>query len=224
MHHILDLINKENLMRKVLSSIPALGICAILFVFAGNASASVLAVNLDNTVGGALGNGPYTIGWSFALNSPVTVIGLGMFDDSQDGLADSYPIAIWDDTGDQLVSADVPSGTDAVLNGSFRMVSVAPVRLFPGPTYYIGALVVGSDDPLLFPEYASGLSIAPDITFDQARFVSGDSLTMPAGAAGTDPAYFGPNFEFQAPEPSPAILCSVLGLVICGLSRHRRPR
>src|SRR5512140_3070381 len=65
-------------------------------------------------------------GWTFFVHSPLTVTGVGWFDDGRDGLLKAHDIKIWKDTSSltkwpyidpytatPVASATVPSGTGA---------------------------------------------------------------------------------------------------------------
>ena len=90
-------------MRRLIWMVAALG---LLLGVAGQqvSAADIPAVTLDNTTGEVLGNPPFTLGWAFHVNSPISVTSLEIFDDSLDGLVDSYPTAIWDSSNNLLVS------------------------------------------------------------------------------------------------------------------------
>jgi len=197
----------------------------------GNLSGNALAdpaITISNAKGvSELGNPPFTLGWEFEANAAVVVTELGIFDDSQDGLSDSYPIGIWDSTGHLLASAIVASGTTDPLIDQFRYHSIGPILLAAGHFYSIGALYATSHDPLIFPGTATGFASDPAITFTQAAFASGASLSNPTSSAGPQPGFFGPNFVLNpsviiVPEPmSPALV----GVALVGLAiaRRRKP-
>lgn len=187
-----------------------------------SASAQTNAVSFTNTTGAGLANPPFTLGWSFTANSNIDVVDLGVFDDSQNGLTDSHQVGLWNSSGTLLTSTTVPSGTGATLDDQFRMVGVSPIELFAGQQYFIGALYTTGDDPLIFPGGATGFATASQITFDDATFASGSTLTDPTLTASTSPAYFGPNFEFSAtPEPGSFVLLGTGLLGFAGVLKRR---
>jgi hypothetical protein len=183
---------------------------------------SIPAITITNTTGNNLGNPPFTLGWQFTTNQQISVTNLGIFDDSLNGLADRYQVGIWNSSGTLLGTATVLSGTADPLVNQFRYASLSggPITLAAGQTFEIGALYLDGNDGLIFPGGATGFASAPFITFDQSSFIAGGTLSDPTSSLGTEPSYFGPNFEAVAavtatPEPSSLILfgTSILGLI-----------
>jgi hypothetical protein len=176
--------------------VTSVAVLALLFVGVGQAKAGP-AFTLDNTTGSSLANGPFTLGFQFTANSAITVNALGIFDSSQDGLAVSHDVGLWDMGGNLLASTTVASGTADPLTNQFRYHSITPVTLVAGQTYNIGGLFLDGSDPNTFPGDAQNFVTDPSITFVQNAYVSGGTLGDPTNSVGTDPAYFGPNFLFS---------------------------
>jgi hypothetical protein len=185
--------------------------------------ADVFAVNFVNTTDGTLGNGPFTLGWSFTITQTIDVTDLAVFDQSSEPLLESHEVGIWDSTGTLLDSATIGAGTAGTLEfdslgQSWRDVS-APVVLGPG-TYTIGATWNNGLDPLIFPGDLGSITTGAEITFGTNDFIAGGSLTDPTNTTGDTASYFGPNFQYTAtPEPSSMVL---LGTVALGVGLRLR--
>jgi Domain of unknown function (DUF4082)/PEP-CTERM motif len=202
----------------------AAALCAtalLSLVVASSAAASTLAVNVTNTTGTTLSNPPFTLGWHFTVLNDITLTDLGLFDDSQDGLTDSYEIGLWDSSQTLLRSATLSSGSGTTLIEEFRFVSVSPLLLSAGQTYAIGALYISGNDFLIFPGAATGFTTAPDLTFLNNAFAGDGSLSFPGDSSEPGAAYFGPNFRYDsAAIPEPASL-TLFGLGLAGIARRR---
>lgn len=198
--------------------------------FVGTASVAMAdstAYTIQDTTGQGLGNGPFTLGFAFIPTVNMDVTAIGIFDDNQDGLVDSYVAGIFDSAGSLLGSTVISNGTVDPLTNQFRYASMTPVSLIAGNTYEIGAVYHDSNDPLIFPGAATGFATDPNITFVENRYIAGGSLVAPMNTAGTDPAYFGPNFMFTSsavPEPGTVALGLMLAGSSLGLITRRRNR
>ena len=191
-------------MRRVSTAL--LGVLAALTIGVSSAQAATIALNFDNTTGQTLANPPFTLGWSFVVNDDIVVTDLGFFDDSQNGLAESHEIGLWDSSQNLLVSTTLPGGTAATLDDKFRFTSVGSTLLLTGQTYFIGAVFESGNDPVIFPGFSVNRVTAPEITYAQSQFQFGGSLAFPPFTGGPD-GYFGPNFRFNAvPEPMTILL------------------
>jgi hypothetical protein len=162
--------------------------------------------------GSTLTNPSFTLGFKFNVNSPIVVTSLGLFDDLQNGLAESHALGLWNSSGTRRASTTVGSGTSGTLVNRFRYVGISNVPLTPG-TYQIRALFTTGADPLIFPGYASGFQTAPQLSFLNTAFALGGTLTNPTSSPGNDPGYFGPNFQFSA-VPTPTAIGG--GLMLLG--------
>ena len=187
-----------------------------------NMAEATPAISVTNTTANSLGSGQtFTLGYQFTTNQPISVFALGVFDSGQDGLVDSYPVAIWSSSGAEVASATVASGTSEPLVAQFRYQSINSVTLSPG-TYQIGALYTTSDDGVLYPGYTTGFSTSVPINFLNNAYNYGSTLADPTNTTSTLPSYIGPNFQFNSvPVPEPASL-AVVGAGLIALATVRR--
>jgi len=152
--------------------------------------------------------------------------GLGVFDADGDGLLNDYDIGLYDTGGNLLVSTNLGAGTSGTLIDGFRYVALAPVALTAGD-YRVGALFTNAsgDDSLYFSGGGNIVSSISGVTYGDARFALGSTLSDPTVSAGSGDGYFGPNLLLQsgaAPEPASwALMLGGFGM-IGGVLRGRR--
>jgi len=191
------------------------------------ASASLLSAG---TLGVATSNdsvfvntGTWTLGYSFLVNSPITVTGLGVFDDNSDGLNVSHDVGLWDASGNLLASTTVAAGTVAPLNGFYRMASISGVSLTAGNIYYVGSVNGIDNDGWL--QDPSSLVAAPEITYLSRQYeFSGGGLVFPDLVGSGSTGYFGGNFEFgtsTVPEPGSLLMLGSGVLAVAGAFRRK---
>jgi hypothetical protein len=167
----------------------------------------------------SVGFGNLTLGYAFTVSSPILVTNLGLFDDSNNGLAQSHGVTIWTSTGMQLLQFTIPAGTGGILIDGFRYYTIVPFLLVPG-SYTIGGFYTPFSDPVLFNTLitsASGLSYVGSRSAFGFTFPSGD-------VEGNANSYFGPNFEFTTgvPTSDSGSTVSLLGFALLGLAALRR--
>ncbi len=167
--------------------------------------------------------GTWTLGYSFLVNSSITVTGLGVFDAGSDGLNVSHDVGLWDAAGNLLASTTVAAGTVAPLNGFYRMATISGVGLTAGNVYYVGS-VNGIDNDGWMQD-PSTLIAAPQITYlsRQYEFSSG-GLVFPDLVGSGSTGYFGGNFEFgtsTTPEPGTMLMLGSGVLAAAGALRRK---
>ncbi len=180
---------------------------AVLVASASFLYAGTLGVTTSND-GVNANTGTWTLGYSFMVNSPITVTGLGVFDAGSDGLNVSHDVGLWDSSGNLLTWTTVPAGTVAPLNGYYRMEAISGVSLTAGSVYYVGSVNGIDNDGWL--QDPSTLIAAPEITYLSRQYeFSNGSLVFPDLAGSGTTGYFGGNFEFggsSVPEPSSLLM------------------
>ncbi len=187
-------------------------------IFFSNASPNAqAAVGLISQTGGVLGPSQLdqTLGWSFNLNTEVTLNRLGVFDEGQDGLFAPHQVGLWTTSGTLIADATVPAGTGGLLLGDFRYASVADVVL-PVGDYVIGVhFTAQAADQFL--QDSSLLTIDPFVSYI-GRAGAGPGFVFPTPIAGPGGGNFtAGNFQFNIPEPSTTSLClmaSAIGFLI----------
>ena len=193
---------------------------ATLALMGGAAHAATPVVSLSDLTGETLGNPPFTLGFSFTANSGVQVTQLGVFDGSQDGLAEAHAVGLWDSIGTLLASTVVGSGTSGTLVNQFRYADIPFVTLVAGQTYRVGAVWASGADPLVFS--ATGLSLDPRFSYLGGAYVAGGSLAYP-GSVGGEGGYFGPNLMLGGGVPEPATWAMMIaGFGMVGFALRRR--
>lgn len=201
------------------------GIAAATFLasaFGAQAGVSMTpALSYCCSAGEVLGNGPFTLGWSFTVTKTITVYDLGVFDSGGEALLESHDVGLWNSSGTLLISATVDSGTTDPLIDGFRYAGITPIVLTPG-TYTIGAEWDNLLDPLIFAGDPGSIGTSSAITYDQPEFVSGGALTFPTSTVPAADGYFGPDFIMN-PEPmSWALMLLGIGGVGAAMRRSRR--
>ncbi len=157
-------------------------------------SAATLGVTTSND-NVFMNTGTWTLGYSFLVNSSITVTGLGVFDAGSDGLNVSHDVGLWDASGNLLASTTVAAGIVDPLNGFYRMSAISGVSLTAGNIYYVGS-VNGIDNDGWMQD-PSVLTAAPQITYLSRQYeFSGGGLVFPDLVGSGSTGYFGGNFEF----------------------------
>jgi len=134
----------------------------------------------ETAIGTQLGNGPFTVGWSFHLTAPITITNLGVYHDEFALLMEPHFVGIWNAAGalevQQIVTSHNPCVLDQGGNQQWCIAPVNPITLRVG-TYTIGATWDNALDPMIFPGTLAGLGLknfnGPDVVFIQNEFIAG---------------------------------------------------
>src|ERR1700730_7351623 len=197
-------------------------------------AASTLALDFVGTLEDAF-VAELTFGWSFRVNTPIAVTGLGFFDDALSpfgtlGLKQDHLVSLWTAGGTLLTQTTITNASAPVAStaadGRWLFNDITAVILAPG-TYVIGAHNPASANCTacdLFRLLATATTSSA-ITFIEARGTPGNAF--PIVPAAENDGYFGPDFAFTptpVPEPSMGILVGTMGLIGIGGDLWRRSR
>lgn len=163
------------------------------------------------------GDGPWTLGYTFTADTPLSVTALGAFDWEHDGFAASHEVGLWDENGNLLASTAVVSGDTLI--GDFRYKAISAVTLTAGNVYYVGASNFGDGDPY---GYSGSIGTTWGVVYGSSAYTQATGLEFPPYLSGMQPGYYGGNL-LVAPVPEPetyAMLAAGLGLI--GLASRRK--
>jgi len=196
----------------------------LLLVF-GLANQTKANLTLDFVGGYALSPYGDTIGgWNFNVTSPITVNGLGFWDEGSNGLSGNHDVGLWNGDGTVLLAsttitnASTPAGSTSP-DGRWLFNDIQDLILPPG-NYFLGATFLDGDPDQARLEATE--STISGITFIQARQrVFTSSLAFPEEPIGfwVDDGVFGPNLQVAVPEPTTLLL---IGSGLLGLAGFRR--
>jgi hypothetical protein len=222
-------------MRHVTRVARALAICHLVggLVLAAPLSAraaSTLGLDFVGTTENAF-SAELTLGWSFSVNQPIAVTGLGFFDDALSpfgslGLKQDHLISLWTAGGALLAQTTITNASTPVAStaadGRWLFNDIAAVTLAPG-TYVIGALNSASLACATcdYFRYLDTATTSSAITFIEARDISGNAFPSNPIPSRND-GYFGPDFAFTpVPEPMTMLLGGT-GLLALGYVGRKR--
>jgi hypothetical protein len=154
---------------------------------------------------------PVNLGMVFSISSTINVNALGVY--YMPELTGSEQVGLYDSVGNLLTSTTV-NLSDPISSG-YLFHSIAPVTLAPG-IYTVDAQV--NNNP-----WGYGLpGTAPGINFLYNDYLYSSSLQYPPTPNGSGPAYFGPNFKFDATSVPEPLTLSLFGAGLAGAAAMRR--
>jgi hypothetical protein len=194
-------------------------ISLLLTVLTGTAAlAGTPAYDIDGA-GTVFSNSPIMVGWEFDVTVPITIDGLGLWDEDADGIVD-HEVGIWNSAETLLASTTITAEDSLVASphasGDWRIAPIPTVSLPVGNGYVIGAhwsaigdgIRVRSDVGLI-------VTTIPEISYVQARTRGTATFAFPTnGTTSTNvvQGYAGPTFTVVTAAPS------VPGLEAVGLA------
>jgi len=204
-------------------------VCGLVAAFAPTLQADTFGQAFQTAhTGTQLGNGPFTLGWSFDVTSSITVTDLAVFTDTGN-LVEDHEVGIWDAAGNLLVSAFVGptcGANGAVLDQLGQQLwchtLVSPTALAPG-TYTIGATWNSLTDDMIFDGTINDNVNGPNVAFLENAYIAG-GFADPTNTTGDGHSYFGPNFSYgstSTPEPGTLVLLGSGLLGAVGVVRRK---
>src|SRR5262245_43898371 len=144
------------------------GFVALALTMGARHAQATPVLTFNPATGGSGANQNQSVGWQFDVLSPITVSGLGWYDQNADGLDTQHTVGIWNPSGTLLQSVLLPSGTGAALDGQFRTIMFAPIVLSPGVGYIVGGENFATNVERLAADVS--FTINPAVSFVDATF------------------------------------------------------
>jgi hypothetical protein len=171
-------------------------------------------------------DGPFTLGFSFRVDSALRVTSLGAFDYLGNGLIMAHQVGIWPiDGGTPLAVATVPSGSSAPLLGAFRYIAIPDLKLSANTVYVIGASDYYGQALDIYPYLPQDFSTAMGVTYLDAHETADGTMGLVFPQFDDVPGSpLAANFQFEiVPEPSDGLLlCTGVGCLLAFRMRSQR--
>lgn len=169
-------------------------------------------------------NNNQSVGWQFNVSAPVTVTGLGWYDDLSNGLSNAHQVGIWSPAGALLTSGTVPAGTAAPFDGQFRTQPITPITLTPGTGYIVGGENFANSLDRMASDVPSQ-TLDPRVSYVDATFANiGLGFTRPTVFSIATTGFYGPSFSVIIPEPASLSAILLVGGAQVRTMRRRRGR
>ena len=167
-----------------------------------------------------------TVGFDFTVgSSPLLVTSLGLWDENQDGFANSHMVGLWDNSGNLLGSVTISPSTTDPLSGEFRYATLgSPVTLLAGTTYVLsGSYVTDDADHYVGNLAAHQATFNPAVASGHVRVQTNSLFAFPVGVFALG-SIVGPNAQFTVVGSVPDVGTTfpLFGLSLMGLAFLRR--
>jgi hypothetical protein len=170
-------------------------------------------------------NQDQSVGWQFNVVTPVTITGLGWYDQTGNGLPIPHIVGLWAPDGTLLVSLLVDAGTTDPLDGQFRTAAIQPLSLTAGTGYIIGGENFATNTERL----AGNVTQTVDARIrylDPTFSVVGSGFIRPTLMSLVSTGVYGPSFSVStvAPVPEPSSIALFEAGVLVGTMIALRKR
>jgi prepilin-type processing-associated H-X9-DG protein len=205
-------------------------VSAIALLGVSSVRADNIGVQTTPNINESYSNGNWVLGYSFTVDSAISVTALGVFGLNNGALNGAHDVGLWDSAQNLLASATVNEGSAGIIQDSYQFTSIAPVLLTVGDTYYVAASWTNADGDTWLQD-PTALTVAPEITYDARKYEGyTGTLVFPGLSGSGTTGYFGGNFLFvdgavTASTPDSATTLGLLAIAVSGMAAvNRRSR